>query len=193
MYRYKHDTSGQDKVGKGMQNWRGKECRVKNHWRAGQRIGIEFNLLWLEFQNTRWLMHIAFGAAPSRLCSRIYPPFPSPSLVYHHRISSLPNSPLCVPLYQPRYHLFAANVNSFCHALSGAKHHTPPDLPQLLCLPIYLYLYFCHFSFSRLKRYLCHTNWISPLYALAYRSILPPSAEYHPSYSRLVAVSMTMA
>lgn len=69
----------------------------------------------------------------------------------------------------PRYQ-FAASVNSFCHALSGAKHYTPPVLPQLLRFSTYLY--FSRFSFSRLKRYLCHTNRISPLYALAYTSIL---------------------
>lgn len=48
--------------------------------------GIGFNLLWLEFQNTRWLMHIAFGSVPSFLCSRIsqqrYSLSLSPSLHY---------------------------------------------------------------------------------------------------------------
>lgn len=96
-----HDTSGRDKVDKGMQNWRGKECRVKNHWRDGQRIGIEFNLLWLEFQNTRWLMHCLWRRSKSPMQSNLPSFSPPPRLVYHHRISILPNSPLRVPLYQP--------------------------------------------------------------------------------------------
>lgn len=70
---------------------------------------------------------------------------------------------------------------SFCPAATSLS----------LGIAISLFLYLSHFSFPRLKRYLCHTNRISPLYALAYISILPSSTEYHPS--RFVAVSMTMA
>lgn len=139
MYRQTRHESGQGggvdsgaaagREGGGEQG-EGKEWRVRNGWWDGQRIGVEFNLLWLEFQNTRWLMHIAFGVAPSRLCSRPpLPPRPPASFA-----TTLQFSTMCVPYWDqpspfppPPCQPFAANVNSFCHALSGAKRR--PFLP----------------------------------------------------------------
>lgn len=78
----------------------------------------------------------------------LVPPFHSPGLVHHHRISVLPNSmcptnPVSTPL--------AASVNSFCHALSDAKHHTPPTLAATSLshdISISPFLYLSHFSFA---------------------------------------------
>lgn len=79
----------------------------------------------------------------------LVPPFHSPSLVHHHRISVLPNSmcptnPVSTPL--------AASVNSFCHALSDAKHHHSSypcrNFSVSRYISISLFLYLSHFSFA---------------------------------------------
>lgn len=107
----------------------------------GDRIG--FNLLWLEFQNTRWLMHIAFGSVPTSLCGRTsattFPsPLPPPTPFLSPDLSL---SPLLLSV--PRL----TDVNSFCHRINSRPH------TQLTPLPL--------FSFPRVirfKRYLCRVN-----------------------------------
>lgn len=75
-----------------------------------------------------------------------------------------------VPLNQyPRESTYVANVNSFCHTLSGAI------LLYLFLLLLLLFLPRPSYFQPRqrrlcpgLKRYLCHINRLSPLYAPAY-------------------------
>lgn len=103
-------------------NIRGKRGR-------GGGPGIGFNLLWLEFQNTRWLMHIAFGSVPTSLCGRTSATFPSiPPLPLISR-SRRPSPP---PSLSPRRR---TDVNSFCHRISVRPRTTLPTLlfsPPLL-------------------------------------------------------------
>lgn len=142
-------------------------------------------------------MHIAFGVAPSRLCSRTSRPrsrLPSlPSLTslsvgIHPIARAYMRACVCVYAYvspyRSRCHPFAANVNSFCHALNGAKlRFSPPSLVSrsvatqlrhfylsmsISTSPSRAFSLSLSFSFTRFKRYLCHINRISPLYAPAY-------------------------
>lgn len=79
--------------------------------------GVGFNLLWLEFQNTRWLMHIAFGFVPSFLCSRTSSS--STFLPFSFPVWSLALSSYTTKRFNPTISILVANVNSFCHTLSG--------------------------------------------------------------------------
>lgn len=49
-------------------------------------------------------------------------------------------------------------------------------------MPISVFLYLSHPSFPRLKRYLCHINWISPLYAHASPSLSFSPSNYPPTH-----------
>lgn len=120
--------------------------------------GVGFNLLWLEFQNTRWLMHIAFGFVPSFLCSRTF------------------SSSTFLPLLVSRlisHSVFLYHQTILPHGL----------YPRRECKLILSYIKRAYAANSRpfrtiatfsrsFKRYLCHINRISPLYA--------PAHECHP-------------
>lgn len=122
----------------------------------------------------------------------LVPPFHSPGLVHHHRISVLPNSmcptnPVSTPL--------AASVNSFCHALSDAKHHAPPTSAATSLshdISISPFLHLSHFSFASNDIYAILIEYLlyMRLHIQAFSLPLPST---HLSHFRLVAVSMPVA
>lgn len=136
-------------------------------------------------------MHIAFGAAPSRLCSQT----PS-SLSRPHShlpsnpsyISVLPNSSLYVC---PTILIPLPSLRGQCKSVLSCIQHEMSLPPSLLLLhnlfidmPIFAFLYlslsFLFLAFSPQTIYLCHINRISPLYALA--SSFPFPSNYPPTY-----------
>lgn len=96
----------------------------------GDRIG--FNLLWLEFQNTRWLMHIAFGSVPTSLCGRTsattFPSTASPHALPLARSLALTSPPL-------RSSSDGRKLILSSHQLTAA--HTTHSPPPFLFSPSY--------------------------------------------------------
>lgn len=92
-------------------------------------------------------MHIAFGAAPSRLCSRIYLPtllFPPPvsfaTIVY--LFCRTPHY-VCVLLHQPRCHPAKRwQCKLILSCIKRRKAHSSCPAATSLPLDLYLYLYF---------------------------------------------------
>lgn len=88
-----------------------------------------------------------------------------------------PASRVCALLYKPRCYPFAANVNSFCHALNGAKPVSfsllPTHLPLLHnfvpSIERYVYLYFAY-----LYLYLARTRFLASndIYAILIEYLL---------------------
>lgn len=108
--------------------------RKRREGRGGPGIG--FNLLWLEFQNTRWLMHIAFGSVPTSLCGRTSATFPS----------ILP--PPSISLARTNPPLPSSNGRKLILSSHQAAAHDSPPRP---------------FSrVARFKRYLCRVNRTVP-------------------------------
>lgn len=79
----------------------------------------------------------------SPMQSNLPPPLPPPPPQSHSPSSYICSAELpTMCSTQLHCYPFAASVNSFCHALNSAKHHTPSALLQRLCLSVQLYLYF---------------------------------------------------
>lgn len=118
-------------------NIRGKRGR-------GGGPGIGFNLLWLEFQNTRWLMHIAFGSVPTSLCGRTSATFPS-----------IPPLPLISRSRRPSPPPLSLSPSSNGRKLILSSHqataHNSPYSPLLPSPPPFFWV-------IRFKRYLCRVN-----------------------------------
>lgn len=132
---------------------------------------MEFNLLWLEFQNTRWLMHIAFGAVPSRLCSRTS----SYSPLRPRSPENFPTTHVCALLYGP-----LPSLRGQCKLILSCskRREASPSLPSSLAnfpIPsIRLSVSLClsnslsySFVLSRVNDIYAMLIEISPLYAPA--------------------------